>query len=97
MNTIISWFKSKNITAHMVFGLATATAAAITFDPQVQQFLVAVLKGHPALVADILLAAGVIAKYSHSSSPAGTLATARVINASPDAPTSTEVDAATTK
>jgi hypothetical protein len=95
MNEIIAWFKSKNITAHVLAGLAITAATVITSDQQVQQFLVAVLKAHPAAAADIVLAAGIIAKYTHSSSPAGTLATANEIKSQPDAPTAAQVDAAT--
>jgi hypothetical protein len=92
----VAWLRSKNITTHTVAALALAAAGAITFDPQVQQILVALLKGHPTLVADIVLIAGVIAKYSQSSSPSGTLANARAVKDAPNAPTSAQVDAADT-
>lgn len=93
---VIAWLRSKNITTHAVAGFLVVIATIITTDPQVQQLLIALLKAHPAIVADVVLVAGIIAKYSLSSSPAGTLATARDIKASPDTPTRAQVDAADT-
>jgi hypothetical protein len=92
---IVAWLKSKNWTAHTVFALALPAAGIITFNPQAQQLLVDLLKTHPAFAADIILLAGVIAKYSHSSSLAGTLATARNIEAATSIPTA-KIDAADT-
>ena len=96
MNAIKAWFLSKNITAHTVAAVLVSAAILISSDQQVQQFLVDLLKAHPALAADVLLLAGIIAKYSRSSSAAGAMATARNIAAQPDAPTSSQVDAAST-
>lgn len=93
----IAWLKSKNVTTHTVGALCITLAGLITLDPQVRDFLLLLFKAHPALGSDIVLLAAIIAKYSHSSSPAGTLATARAIQSAPDAPTSAAVDAATTK
>jgi hypothetical protein len=94
---IVAWFKSKNITAHSLAAILITAAGIVTFDPQVQQFLVDLLKAHPVLASDIILFAGIVAKYTHSSSPAGTVANAKEILAQPDAPTSSQVDAATQK
>jgi hypothetical protein len=44
-----------------------ALASLITTDPQVSDFVGTLFKAHPAVAADILLLAGVIAKYSHST------------------------------
>ena len=92
-DVIVAWLKSKNWTTHAVLALALPAAGIITFDPQAQQLLVDLLKSHPALAADIILLAGVIAKYSHSSSQAGTLANARNIEATKSIP-SAKIDAA---
>ena len=97
MNWIAAWFRSKNITAHTVALLAASAAGLITFDPQVQQFLVTLLKAHPAAATDIILLAGIVAKYSRSSSPAGAVANAKAIMANGNAPTAAEISAATTK
>lgn len=97
MNIIVAWFKSKSSTSHKLAFAAVALATLITSDAQFREFLVILMQAHPTLAADIILFAGIIAKYSHSSSPAGTLATARAIQASPDAPTSSQVDAVTNK
>jgi hypothetical protein len=97
MNTITAFFKSKNFTAHTFAALCVATAGIITTDPQVQQILVGLFKNHPAALADVMLLAGLILKYMRSSSDAGTLATAREIHASGNAPTAAEVDAASMK
>ena len=92
----IAWIKSKSILAHSVAALCLTAAGVITFDPQVQQLLLALLKEHPADASDIILLAAVVAKYSHSSSPAGMLVAARDIKDSGDAPTAKQVDAADT-
>ena len=97
MNNLVAWLRSKNFTAHTVAALCIAAATLITTDPQVQQVLVSLFREHPAALADITLLAGLIFKYTRSSSDAGTMATARDIKASGNAPTSAEVDAATQK
>lgn len=101
---LIAWFKSKNITTHTI-GLAIVGAAfAYDGSPQLRNYIGTVFTGYPVVVTHIgELAANIVAgvtlwrNYSHSSSPAGTLATARTINATPDAPTATQVDDASTK
>ena len=97
MNWLIAWFKSKNITTHAIAAFCISAAVFITSDPQAQQYLLELLKAHPALATDIVLMAGLIAKYSHSSSSAGTVANARAILANGSAPTTAQVDAADTK
>jgi hypothetical protein len=72
------------------------TAGIVASDTQVQQFLVGILAQHPAAAAQGIALAVIIAKYTHSSSPAGTLATARDIKAGPGTPTAKQVDAADT-
>lgn len=97
MNTIIAWFHSKSITSHSIAAGAIVLAGLITVDPQVRDFVTSLFQAHPTLGADIVLLAGLIAKYTHSSSPAGTMATSRAIITTPDAPTKAQVDAADTK
>jgi len=94
--TIAAWFKGKNITAHSVAALAIAFATAYTSDQQFRDFVISMFQTHPKILADITLAVGIILKYSHSSSAAGTVATAQVIAASPNAPTPAAVEAAKT-
>ena len=97
MSTIKAWFLSKNLTAHTVAVLCISAATLISTDPQVQQILVSLFREHPAALADITLLAGLIFKYTRSSSDAGTLAKANEIKSNPDAPTASEVDAASVK
>ena len=94
MNTIIAWFKSKNITAHTVAAFLLAAAGLIASDQQVQDFIVAMFKAHPALGSEIVAGALIIAKYSRSSSAAGTVARSRAILSNGNAPTAAQVDAA---
>lgn len=94
ISLIKAWLKSKNITAHTVAGLAITGAGIITFDPAAQHFLIELLKAHPVAASDVILLAGIISKYSHSSSAAGTVATAQAIEASDNPPTQSAVEAA---
>ena len=96
-NQFVAWLRSKNWTAHTIFALAATAAGIIASDQQVQQFLGDLLKAHPAAAAQIVALAVIIAKYSRSSSDAGTLAKARAVNDAPNAPTTAEVNAADTK
>lgn len=93
---LVAWIRSKNWTAHSIAGIAGLVAIAITTDQQVKDFLFQILKDHPTLAADIVAAAMIYAKYSHSSSAAGKLAAARAIQASPKAPSEEAVLKATT-
>lgn len=94
MNSIAIWFRSKNWTTHTVIAGAVSLALVVASDPAIQDWIKVTLSLHPQLASLIVLASIAVAKNSHSSSPAGTLATARVINALPDAPTASEIDAA---
>jgi hypothetical protein len=89
-----AWLKGKNVTSHTVAVVAIGAATLITTDQQVRNFLISILSAHPKALADISLLAAIILKYSHSSSPAGTVATAGQLLASPAAPTIEEVVAA---
>jgi hypothetical protein len=97
VNALIAWIRSKNITSHTVAVASIALATIITTDQQVRDFILGLFKDHPAIGSDIVLLAGVILKYAHSSSPAGAVAESRAVLAKPDAPTAAQVDAATTK
>ena len=94
--TIKAWFRSKNITSHSVAVAAVAFATLYTTDDQFRNFVIALFQNHPKILADISLAAGVILKYMHSSSPAGTVGAAQAIQASNNPQTQKEVDAADT-
>lgn len=96
MNKIKAWLKSKNVTSHTIAVLALGAAGAVAKDQQVRDLLIKLFIHHPALVPDLVLLAGVVLRYSHSSSDAGKVAAAQVIEAKiqPPPPTQAEVDAA---
>jgi hypothetical protein len=99
-----SWFRSKNITTHSV-GLAVAGfLIAYNTSPDLRNYISGLFVGYPVIATRVGViltnaAAGLILwrNFSHSSSAAGTLATARQIYDKPDAPTAKEVDAASVK
>lgn len=91
---IEAWFKGKNITAHSVAALAIAFATIYTSDQQFRDFILTLVKGHPKIAADLAMAVGIILKYSHSSSAAGTVATAEKVMAAPNPPTPAAIAAA---
>ena len=97
MNALLAWLRSKNITSHTIAAALAVIAGLIVKDEQVRDFLISSLVAHPKIAAGIVSAAGIWFKYSHSSSPAGAVAQAKQVLTSPDAPTSSQVDAATTK
>jgi hypothetical protein len=96
---MIAWFKSKNITSHTVAAFLIVFATAYSSNLYgVRDLCIELFKNHPTIPADTLLLCGLILKYTHSSSPAGTIATAESILALPGAPTTKEiVDAKVTK
>jgi hypothetical protein len=71
MVAFLAWLKSRNITSHTVAVALIALAGLITSDEQVRTFLLQSLSAHPKIAADIILAAGIILKYSRGSSPVG--------------------------
>lgn len=71
MNAVKAWFASRNITSHTLAALAIGAATLISTDEQVRDFLLSALKAHPKLASDIVLLAGIILKYSRSSSASG--------------------------
>lgn len=95
MSNLLAWIKSKSITSHSIAVVLIAIATLITTDDQVQQFLVSMLQAHPAIAANIILFAGIILKYSRSTSDAGAVAVSHAVMAQPDAPTAAQVIAAT--
>jgi hypothetical protein len=94
VNALIAWLKSKSYLSHSVAAGAILIATLISSDLQVRNFVLEIFKAHPTLGADIIALAAIILKYSHSNSPAGTVASAQVIMASPDPPTPAAVAAA---
>jgi hypothetical protein len=99
-----AWLVSKNITTHTVGLGLFAFAVAYTSSPALRDQISTLFIGHPVVVtkigiacSDIVILCGIWAKFSHSSSAAGTVANAAIIKASPDAPTAAQVDAASTK
>ena len=103
-DSFIAYVKSKNKTTHAFGAFIVSAAFAYTTSPALRDYIGTLLVGYPVIVTKIgVLAIDISAgvtlwrNYSHSSSPAGTLATAREIKSRPDAPTAAQVDAATTK
>ena len=95
MKALWAWLRSKNITAHTVAAFAIGLATLYTTDQQFRDFVISSFQNHPKILADITLLAGVILKYSHSSSDAGTMAKAQAIESAPNPPSAAAVDAAT--
>jgi hypothetical protein len=71
MNSIVAWFKSKNITSHTIVAFLIAGATLITSDEQVRSLLVSAFVHHPKIIANVILIAGIIMKYSRDSSSQG--------------------------
>jgi hypothetical protein len=97
MNSFVSWLKSKSITSHSVAAVAVSLATLIMTDETVRNFVLSTFDHHPKIGSSILALAGIILKYSHSSSPAGTVATAQAIESAPNPPTPAAVEAAKPK
>jgi len=93
---LVAWFKSKNITAHSIAVFAIGFATLYTTDEQFRDFILSLVQSHPKIAADLSLLVGIILKYSHSSSSAGTVATAQAIEASANPPSRAAVQAAQT-
>ncbi len=94
MDKLIAWAKSKNITAHSIAVAAIGLATLYTTDQDFRDFILGLVKDHPKISADIALAVGMVLKYSHSSSAAGTVAKAEQVMASPNPPTPAAIEAA---
>jgi hypothetical protein len=77
MSQIIAWFKSKNISSHVVAVTIVALATLIVTDSQVQAFVLQLFATYPKIGTAIVAIAGIIFKYSHSTpqppSPQGAL------------------------
>jgi hypothetical protein len=97
MSELIAWFKSKNINSHAIAASAIALSTLVMTDETVRNFVLGLFQQHPKIGTGIVTLAGIILKYSHSSSPAGAVAQARQVLDSPDAPSAKAVDAATPK
>jgi hypothetical protein len=94
MNKLIAWLKSKNVTSHTVAAISISAATLITTDQQARDFVQVLFKAHPSVIPDILLIAGIILKYSHSSSPAGAIVAGGKALDAPNAPTPLQIAAA---
>jgi hypothetical protein len=97
MNALVAWFKSKNITSHSIAVAIVGLASLIMTDETVRNFILGFFTKRPDVGVAIVSLAGIILKYSHSSSPAGAVAQAKAVLSEPDAPTAKQVDAATPK
>jgi len=95
---IQAWFASRGGFSHVMAGLFLMAVGAFGAVPAFHTLCMNVYQMLPAWVEEILVsAAGIYAWYHASHSAAGTLAVAREINSQPNAPTSAQVDAASTK
>ena len=98
ISNIVAWFNSKGGFSHVaaaVFSMAMLAYGAV---PQFHALVNQIHAALPGWVQELATtAAALYAWYRISSSPAGVLAKARTITNSPDAPTASAVDAATTK
>ncbi len=92
---IKSWLRSRNISSHAIAAVIVSAATLYTTDQQVRDFTIQLFRAHPTIPADMLALAGIIMKYSSAHSPAGVVAEARTVLASPNAPSVAEVVAAT--
>jgi len=97
MPDLMKWLRSKSITSHSVAAALVLAATVITSDQQVRDFVLGLFQAHPKIATAIVSLAAIILKYSHSSSPAGAIAQAQTIEATPNAPTQAAVDAAKPK
>lgn len=67
MDKFMEWLKSKNISSHTVAAAAIAASGIIMTDEQVRSFILGLFDHHPKIGSAIMLLAGTILKYSHSS------------------------------
>jgi hypothetical protein len=95
MNAFWIWLKGKNWSTHTIAVSLGSFAAFVTADPQAQQFLISLLKTHPAIAAQVIALAGIITAYKRSSTPASTVVQADQIMESATPPTHTEIAAVT--
>ena len=100
---IKAWFLSKNITTHTVWIGLLGFAVAYDSSSALRDQVATLFFGHPVIVtkigilcSNLVILSAMWAKLSHSSSPAGTVANAQVIQASQNPQTQAEVNAADT-
>lgn len=94
---IAAWLRSKNISAHSIAALLTTLAFIVVSDGEVRDFILKLFATHPKIGTTIIAVAGIVFKYSHSSSPAGAVAHAKEIMMSDKKPTTEQVLAADPK
>jgi len=100
---IIAWCKSRNITTHTIGAGIVGFAVIYDSSPEARNYVGQFFTGYPVVVtrlgeicANICAGVALWRNYSHALSPAGIVATAKSIQAQPDAPTAAQVSAATT-
>jgi hypothetical protein len=89
--SITAWAKAHSISAHSIAATVTSVALLIVTDATVRNNILQLFATHPKIGTILIAAAGIWLKYSVALSPAGVVATAEVIKASPTAPTAAEV------
>jgi hypothetical protein len=104
LDKLIAYARSKNITTHSIGAAIIVFSGLYDSSPDLRNYIGQLFVGYPVVVTRIgeimmNLSAGISLwrNYARSSSAAGTLAHANAIKSQPDAPTASQVDAATTK
>jgi len=104
LDKLIAYARSKNITTHSIGFAIVAIAGYYDKSPDFRNWVGSFFVGYPVVVTkigvvmmNITAAVTLWRNYSNSRSSAGVLAAANAIKSEPDAPTASQVDAATTK
>jgi len=104
LDKLIAYARSKNNTTHSIGAAIIAFAAYYDMSPELRNYIGSFFVGYPVVVTrfgelmmNITAAVTFWRNYSNSRSSAGILAAANAIKSEPDAPTASQVDAATTK
>ena len=92
MNAIVTWLRSRNITAHSITAASIALAGLIVSDEKVRTFILNLFVQHPKWGSAIVLIAGIIVNNSNPQTAAAKVATAKQVLAQPDAPSAKAVE-----
>lgn len=73
ISSLVKWFKTHNITSHVVAGFVTAVAIAYASDDQVRNLFIGLFSSHPKVLATIGTIFALWLKYSSGHSATGIL------------------------
>jgi len=96
MNLLAIW-NAHSARTKVIVGSLVSTAIYISANQQAQAFVLLTFKNNLALGTWLIALAGLVATLMSPHSDAGAVAHAQTILNQPDAPTASEVEAATTK